>query len=275
MPHETITRYFHHNSANGMFCAGFLDHQTIPGFFSLESPAIVSSSCYHCLLVTNGTLCLALSDSSLSSLYPGTVFQQFPDTDFPALISFSKDVCLYQVTLGNFTHQALAAANLLCSETIFQISIEPYLKNWMPALIDQLKKTPQTELSEAYLNTQKFLISLHKENTAHSNEKKILFTESAKQLLLDGCLSEINFQQIADSLGVSYEAFRKNFKEVTGQSPLQFVLENKFRYAQRFLTEGMSVKEAAMATGYTDPYIFSKQFKKYVGVPPSHYKPER
>lgn len=270
MNSQFISRHFNNDSDNGTFGVGFIDSTNPPANFPFQN-----ANHYSCSLIISGSIQLSLtgSDNNSKNFTSGDVFQILPgEAGFQPDISKS-DALLYHICLGSFTYQALSGASLLCPEQHFHITIESYLKNWMPALVEQLKNTPQSELSEVYLNTQKLLISLHKENVTHSNQKKILFTESAKQLLLDGCLSNVDFKQIASSLGVSYESFRKIFKEVTGQSPLQFVLENKFHYAQRFLTEGMSVKEAAAATGYTDPYIFSKQFKKYVGVSPKLYKP--
>jgi AraC family transcriptional regulator, arabinose operon regulatory protein len=60
-------------------------------------------------------------------------------------------------------------------------------------------------------------------------------------------------------------------KESVGISPNQYRLQTKFHLAERLLTEGYSVKSVASQIGYHDPFIFSRQFKKYMGKLPIHF----
>lgn len=260
-----IRRYFNNDISNGMLGIGFICPANLPAGFSLNSQIY-----YSCSIVLN--------DVPSAGLSAGDIFQSFPCTapgtdpagcetfDFPA------EVFLFHICLGIHTYEALMASGLLYPKASFHITLESYLDNWMPSLILQLKNTPQEDLAEVYLNIQKFLIHLHRPMLGRANRNHQLI-ESAKQLLFDGCLSGVSFSEIASSLGLGYENFRKIFKEETGLSPLQYLLDTKFHYAQRLLTEGMSVKETAAAVGYADPYIFSRQFKKYIGNSPSYYKP--
>ncbi len=286
---DFLYRYLNNDSENGMIGAGFICMDDIPAGLSLGPHPY-----YSCSLVLNDTASAAGTGSS-HGRSAGDVLQLFPDSDsaspysggqFPEsrknspdssrspLYGLPSDAVIFHVCFGAGTYHALSACGLLVPDACFHLSLESHLDGWMPSLIQELKNTPQDNLSEVYLNLQKFIIHLHRPLiNATSSKREII--DSAKQLLYESCFSKLSFPEIAASVGLGYENFRKLFKEETGLSPLQYVLEVKFHYAERLLHEGMSVKEAAAAVGYADPYIFSKQFKKYIGESPSHYKRKR
>lgn len=263
---DFLYRYLNNDLENGIIGAGFICMDDIPAGLSLGPHPY-----YSCSLVLKDTAPLADAGPS-HGWNAGDVLQLFPDSDGSSpLYQLPSDAMIFHVCFGADTYYALSSCGLLLPDSFFHITLESHLDGWMPSLIQELKNTPQDTLSEVYLNIQKFIIHLHRPllNATNSNREII---DSAKQLLYEACFSKLSFPEIAASVGLGYENFRKIFKEETGISPLQYVLEVKFHYAQRLLNEGMSVKETAAAVGYADPYIFSKQFKKYIGESPSHYK---
>lgn len=273
-----IQRYFNHDMKNGMIGAGFILLSNLPAGFSFEVHPWYS--CSIILSLNPATPGHFQKESSISAmLCPGDVMQSFPEQPNAALFDLlyssaeKADILLFHVCFGAYAYESLRSAGLLLPDTLFHIPLESYMDGWMPALIDELKNTPQENLAEVYLNLQKFIIHLHRPllNQTSINSRMVA---SAKQLLYNTCFDHIPLPKIAASLGYGYENFRKIFKTETGISPLQYTLDVKFHYAQRLLTEGMSVKETAAAVGYSDPYIFSKQFKKYIGQPPAAYKPK-
>ena len=267
-----IQRYFNHDMKNGMIGAGFVLLSDLPADFSFEV-----NPWYSCSIILSAKTSAPSHTQKESLLCPGDVIQSLPDMPNAVLndlIHSSEeytDFLFFHVCFGAHAYESLQTAGLLLPDTFFHIPLKSYMDSWMPTLIEELKNTPQENLSEVYLNIQKFVIHLHRPllNLASINSKMVA---SAKQLLFNTCFDNIPLPEIAASLGYSYENFRKIFKTETGISPLQYVLDVKFHYAQRLLTEGMSVKETSAAIGYSDPYIFSKQFKKYIGQSPSFYK---
>lgn len=263
-----VRRSFCDDAENGIFGAGHLAPCSLPRDFSFSPQPF-----YGCLLVLSGSLTLIDATSGAHTLKTGDIFQILPNQLCEISCPDDTKTRLYYVCLGSLASRSLLAAGLLHHAPVFSVAVRPYLKSWMPVLVQQLSDAAPKELPDVYLNLQKFLIHLHREGQPDHARERTLLIESAKQLFFDSCLTPgISFPSIADSLGIPYETLRKLFKEETGQSPLQYTLEHKFHYAQRFLTEGKSVKETAAAVGYADPYIFSRQFKKYMGVPPSHFR---
>jgi len=63
------------------------------------------------------------------------------------------------------------------------------------------------------------------------------------------------------------------FKQVTGDTPINFLIRERMRRACELLRQGgLSVKEVAAELGYQDPYYFSRLFKAVNHVAPSHYR---
>lgn len=77
-------------------------------------------------------------------------------------------------------------------------------------------------------------------------------------------------KQAADVARVSPSHLRRLFASELGTSYRAFVVRARMERAQFLLRHSMmTVGEVARALGYTDPALFSHQFRKHYGVPPS------
>ncbi len=75
-------------------------------------------------------------------------------------------------------------------------------------------------------------------------------------------------REAARSCGMDYRRFRQGFRERTGMPPNAYQMEARMRRARHLLSDH-SVKQTATLLGYDDPFLFSRQFKKFFGAPPS------
>jgi AraC-like DNA-binding protein len=78
-------------------------------------------------------------------------------------------------------------------------------------------------------------------------------------------------QEAAKAMGLSYEAFRQRFLKTVGIAPSEYQMRCRMERACERLEHG-SVSETAASLGYTDPFVFSRQFHKRIGIPPSVYR---
>lgn len=89
---------------------------------------------------------------------------------------------------------------------------------------------------------------------------------------IDSNYSEIlTIETIARTAGMSEYHFFRLFKQVMKVTPYQYILSVRLKNAVLLLKADYSVSETAFSTGFTDIYSFSKAFKKYYKVPPTHY----
>ena len=80
----------------------------------------------------------------------------------------------------------------------------------------------------------------------------------------------LSVEDLAREAGMGLSSFHRTFKEVTGESPLQYVKKVRLLKAKNLLVyEGKRVEEAAYGVGYQSPSQFSREFKRYFSVPPS------
>jgi AraC-like DNA-binding protein len=80
-------------------------------------------------------------------------------------------------------------------------------------------------------------------------------------------------EELAIQAGVSVSHFSTLFRMETGCSPIDFLIRQRIAHAARLLatTEG-SVSSVAATIGCEDPYYFSRQFRRVMGVSPRAYR---
>jgi AraC family transcriptional regulator len=83
----------------------------------------------------------------------------------------------------------------------------------------------------------------------------------------------ISLTALADVAGLSMYHFAKAFKQSTGATPHQFVVDRKIEKAKQLLRDAKrSILEASASTGFVDQSHFTKIFHRLVGVTPSEYR---
>jgi len=97
------------------------------------------------------------------------------------------------------------------------------------------------------------------------NEARILMKAQTENQLLP--------EEIASQLGLGYSWFRRMFKEYTGVSPTQYLLQQKLLKAKELLTTTqLNVSEIAYQLKFDNTGQFSTFFKKKEGVTPSEFR---
>lgn len=176
----------------------------------------------------------------------------------------------YGIWLDAAAWQTLQSLGQLRAEPVFAVTLSPYLQERLPHLVRQLRDTPQSALFEAYLSLQRFLIHLHRAAVQNAQKKREAILQRAGQLLWKGSTQpHFQVESVAQAVGMSYENFRKVFRAAMGCSPHQYLLDRRFDWACQLLRTGRTVSETAAAVGYDEPYTFSRQFHRHVGMPPS------
>lgn len=83
-------------------------------------------------------------------------------------------------------------------------------------------------------------------------------------------VKRLSVDELAMQVGLSVSAFHHHFKQVTGISPLQYLKQLRLVRAKDLLVQQkQSASQAAYDVGYESPNQFSREFKRYFGVPPS------
>ena len=79
-------------------------------------------------------------------------------------------------------------------------------------------------------------------------------------------------ESLAEAAGMSRSAFAARFKELLGQTPLEYVTEWRMQKAMQLLQQrDKKLIDVARLVGYESDAAFSKAFKRVVGANPGEY----
>ena len=79
--------------------------------------------------------------------------------------------------------------------------------------------------------------------------------------------------ELAERLGLSPSRFAHRFKQQTGYAPIDYLTRMRIQRAcQLLISTSQPVQAVAQQLGYTDPYYFSRVFRRIMGIPPSSYR---
>lgn len=87
--------------------------------------------------------------------------------------------------------------------------------------------------------------------------------------------SDLNIEMICSEVGISRVHLHRKMKEMTNQTPHDFIKNLRLKQAARLLTKkGVSVTEVMYRCGFNSSTSFSTMFKRMYGLTPRDYKKE-
>ncbi len=88
-------------------------------------------------------------------------------------------------------------------------------------------------------------------------------------------MQEMTVEGIANAINLNRRYLSRIFKEKTGKTIQEYLIEVRMEEAKKCLLRGFSVEESAKLCGYEDTCNFSKMFKRLEGISPLHWKQRR
>ena len=87
--------------------------------------------------------------------------------------------------------------------------------------------------------------------------------------------SDLSVDSIADEVGISRVHLHRKMKELTGQTPHDFIRNIRLKQAAQLLSsQNMNITEVMFACGFNNAASFSTIFKKFYGMSPREYMNE-
>jgi AraC family transcriptional regulator len=83
----------------------------------------------------------------------------------------------------------------------------------------------------------------------------------------------LSLLEMAQQVQMSPYYFSRLFKQSTGQSPHQYLINRRIQQVKRLLaTTSLSIADIAAQAGFTDQSHLARHFKRQVGVTPSQFR---
>ncbi|MBS6194913.1 MAG: helix-turn-helix domain-containing protein [Clostridiales bacterium] len=206
-------------------------------------------------------------------LYPGDYVQRLPDVPHSTVISPTGDWLEFFVCFGADTYHHLADLDLLSREPVIHPGLSPILFQKCIYLLDCMKNWPNDRQPNLYLNLQEFAMELYQRSLhKQMNPQTQLQMQKASELLCTPPDFK-SAQEVAEMLDMSYENFRKKFKQYFRSSPAAYQLTRRINYSKTLLLDtSKTLNEIALICHFSDAFAYSKAFKKQYGISPSIFR---
>lgn len=145
-----------------------------------------------------------------------------------------------------------------------------------PFNVDLLRTTALTILQN-HKSLQNRVISAQKAEEAIEDVKVVSHDEQLLDRVMK-CINDnlgnpdLSVEFVADTVGVSRVHFHRKLKEITGQTPRDFIRSIRMKQAERLLREKrLDITDVSVATGFRSLSTFSSTFKSIYGMTPTEY----
>lgn len=95
----------------------------------------------------------------------------------------------------------------------------------------------------------------------------------AMEFITDNAGTDLRLEEIARQMEMSEFHFARQFRAAIGQSPYQYLLEQRIRIAKQLLKHStLPVQEIALQAGWNSPVNFVRAFRQRVGITPAAWR---
>lgn len=116
-------------------------------------------------------------------------------------------------------------------------------------------------------------MTIYYNNNKPDNDIVSKLIDKAKVIIRNNIFEDINLEDIANQVNMSYSWFRKQFKSMTGLSPAHYIQDLRVKQAKEIIsTTNLSIKEIAFKLCFDNTAYFIKVFKKHTGYSPADYR---
>lgn len=208
------------------------------------------------------------------NLEPGNYFQRFPSKKHSNFIDPESEWTECFLDIGKNIYSALRSARAIPASPVGWIGInQPLIERYKNAM-EKLKKAEEEELPQmlaSLISLAMDTLSLARKAPDDMEAETII--EKACNFLSSNLGERIEIQDFCKANACGYEKFRKLFFEKMGISPGKYRIRRRIDTACQMLNASpKSISSISTELGYSSPYDFSTQFKKYMGVSPSRFR---
>jgi len=264
---------FHHfpagDDTNVLYGCGFLGRS-----WDHEDVIDLRSQHYDLNYVMHGTATYTDWHGKSHLLSAGTAFQRIPDKHSSTVVDKDSafSVCCFAMQYS-FSTALIALGYIDPDRPLFFPGISLPVVRAIADLYHNYRQLPDFDIQR--LTNQALAIitdiySLDAQRNSSTEEENLM--HRAGLLLSEDLHHQLDMQEVAAKLGISYTWFRKLFKRHRGTSPGNYRIHRRIAHAAELLiTKQATIKEVALRLGYADVPTFSRQFKKAYGIAPGAY----
>ena len=243
-------------------------------FFNAQKGRVLRE--YQLLYITKGQGSFASDDTQERTIGKGNLIVLFPGQWHTYSPDTSTGWNEYYIGFeGTMVDQLVKNAFLNKHDQVLDIGLNEELTMLFSRALEvaeEDKTAAQQYLAGILLHMIGLVLSVSRNNVFERDNVSEKM-EQAKIIMNENLCREIDPEELAARLNISYSWFRKAFKDYTGYAPAKYFQELKLRKAKQLLIGTThSVKEICFMLGYASTEHFSNLFKKNTGLTPLKYR---
>lgn len=228
----------------------------------------------HVIMSGKGTLCVEGKEQNLQA---GQMFVTKEGEDTWYCPNRNDPWCYCWMAFdGAKATEAAAQAGFVKGVNVLECMLDPY-EFYQP--VHQILDSPEMTLANDVMHLGKLLEFLSlairsndkagNGNVRRENHNSGDYVRYAREFMKNNYATS-GVEDVANYIGINRSYLAKIFKEETGQSPQQFMMDCKMKRARRLLVEtNISIQQVAETIGYDNALSFSKIFRNWFGMSPS------
>lgn len=176
---------------------------------------------------------------------------------------------------GSFIDEKISNGFFTFKNCVFRVGIDERIINTYHEILDIISDERKGYQQMVAGLTLSLIGRVYYEDINHSIGDSYIMRiiKQAKVIMKEDMSGNKSLESIANSLGISYSLFRRDFKKNCGISPGQYRLELKLAKAKELLySTNLSIAEISNILYFENIGQFSTFFKKKVGVPPLEFR---
>ena len=231
---------------------------------------------YQLYYITHGSGYFESASCSRTRIEPGMMFMLFPGEWH----SFAPDPETgwndhWVGFNGSFMDDKIKAGFFTFKNCVFKVGVDEKITNTYLEILDILSEEKKAFQQIAASLVISLIGRIHYKDLNHNNGETYItrIINQSKAIMKEDFASNTPLDQIAQSLGISYSLFRREFKNRCGISPGQYRLELRLVKAKEMLhTTNMSIADISSRLHFECIGQFSTFFKKKTGLSPLEYR---
>lgn len=265
---NTIYRSITPDPFNGIVACGFIHH---PNTVCSNNNEIFNH--YGAFYLLDGHGIYEDETGIRQELHPGCYVQRLPGRRHSTYVTSSGNWLEFFVCFGADTYENLVGLNLLSKNPVTYPGPSSTFFNRSIQLLTIAKEWPDDNLPYLYLKLQEYAIDLHQRFLRGRIDPGIQLQMQRASDLLSVSHDFMPAKEVAEMLGMSYENFRKKFKQYYNQPPTAYQLIARINHSKSLLKDtNKTLNEIALCCHFSDAFAYSKAFKKYYGISPSQFR---
>ncbi len=262
---------------------GYHFHPNLEKFGTLDEPLLHSHDYYEICLIRSGKITVISEDAHIVTENPCLLLYK---KDCPHAQFNHRDTAYekYMISLRSDLPLALEALShqiCRCAETsVVLVPLSQKQVDWLFLVSGHLEELLSNESGKKYtensLNSFRYLLSeilyllKNQPQTSPSHSGEIL--TRAMAYIAEHLSQNVSLTEIAAQAGVGRTKLNEEFQKYLSVSVHQYILRERMVLAQRYLNQGISVKEVSELCGFNDSAHFIRMFKRYFSATPGQYK---